>query len=126
MKMNHPSAGSNGDSGRLSTEGEEQMAGFEAREEEIERRKMEVRQKVELQLGRAEQESRRLAQIWEELQVLGDPTRKEAAIVRKRIDTANRDLRSLGHTCQRKLVDESKKLRMEKLEEISKIIDPTH
>ena len=38
---------------------------FQAREEEIERRKMEVKEKVELQLGRAEEETRRLAQIWE-------------------------------------------------------------
>lgn len=38
---------------------------FRAREEEIERRKTEVKGKVELQLGRAEEETRRLAHIWE-------------------------------------------------------------
>lgn len=38
---------------------------FQAREEEIERRKMEVKEKVELQLGRAEEETKRLARIWE-------------------------------------------------------------
>lgn len=38
---------------------------FQAREEEIERKKMEVKERVELQLGRAEEETRRLAQIWE-------------------------------------------------------------
>lgn len=37
----------------------------QAREEEIERMKMEVKERVELQLGRAEEETRRLAQIWE-------------------------------------------------------------
>lgn len=41
------------------------IATFQAREEEIERKKMEVKERVELQLGRAEEESRRLAQIWE-------------------------------------------------------------
>lgn len=38
---------------------------FQARVEEIERKKMEVKEKVELQLGRSEEETRRLAQIWE-------------------------------------------------------------
>lgn len=38
---------------------------YHAKEEEIERKKLEVKHKVQLQLGRAEQESRRLAQIWE-------------------------------------------------------------
>ena len=38
---------------------------FQTREEEIERKKMEVKEKVELQLGRAEEETRRLSMIWE-------------------------------------------------------------
>lgn len=38
---------------------------FQAREEEIERKKMEVKEKVEIQLGRAEEETRRLSMIWE-------------------------------------------------------------
>lgn len=62
-----------GSSGRLSTEeiNEEEeiprldISKFQAREEEIERKKMEVREKVELQLGRAEEETRRLTHIWE-------------------------------------------------------------
>lgn len=41
------------------------ISNFQAREEEIEKRKMEVKEKVELQLGRAEEETKRLAQIWE-------------------------------------------------------------
>ena len=40
------------------------ISNFQAREEEIERKKMKVKEKVELQLGRAEEEARRLAQIW--------------------------------------------------------------
>lgn len=41
------------------------FASFQAREEEIERKKMEVRERVQFQLGRAEEETRRLAQVWE-------------------------------------------------------------
>ncbi|KAL2458125.1 Family of unknown function (DUF662) [Abeliophyllum distichum] len=127
------------------------IASFKAREEEIERKKMEMRMKVESQLTRAEEETRRLAQIWEELEVLEDPLRKEVATVRKRIDMANRDLKSLGQTCQKKekeykeameafheknnekaqltttlmeLVNESEKFRMRKLEELGKIVNP--
>lgn len=65
---NLASASSNG---RLLTEENEDeksrlvISSLQAREEEIQRKKMEVREKVELQLGRAEEESRRLAQIWE-------------------------------------------------------------
>ncbi|XP_021904238.1 uncharacterized protein LOC110819378 isoform X3 [Carica papaya] len=80
------------------------MSTFQAKEEEIERKKMEVKEKVELQLGRAEEETRRLAQMWEELEVLGDPLRKEVAMVRKRIDLANRELKPLGQSCQKKVL----------------------
>ncbi|CAI9766220.1 unnamed protein product [Fraxinus pennsylvanica] len=127
------------------------IASFQAREEEIERKKMEMRMKVESQLNRAEEETKRLAQIWEELDVLTDPMRKEVASVRKRIDMANRELKSLGQTCQKKereykealeafheknnektqltttlmeLVNESEKFRMRKLEELAKIVNP--
>lgn len=126
------------------------MSTFQAKEEEIERKKMEVKEKVELQLGRAEEETRRLAQMWEELEVLGDPLRKEVAMVRKRIDLANRELKPLGQSCQKKekeykdaleafnekskektqlvatlmeLLTESERVRMKKLEEISKNIE---
>lgn len=126
------------------------IATFQAREEEIERKKMEVKERVELQLGRAEEESRRLAHIWEELEVLTDPMRKEVAIVRKKIDVANRELKPLGQCIQKKereykealeafnekskekaqlvtalieLLSESERLRMKKLEELSKNIE---
>ncbi|XP_075646036.1 uncharacterized protein LOC142617185 [Castanea sativa] len=146
-----------GSSGRLSTEESEDedisrlaISTFQAKEEEIERRKMAVKEKVELQLGRAEEESKRLAQIWDELEVLSDPLRKEVAAVRKKIDMANRDLKPLGQSCQKKekeykealeafqeknkektqliatlmeLLTESEKLRMKKLEELSKNVE---
>ncbi|XP_028084649.1 RAB6-interacting golgin-like isoform X2 [Camellia sinensis] len=151
------SSSNNGESGRLSSENDEELpkmaiSSFQAREEEIERKKMEVRERVEIQLDRAEEETRRLAQILEELEVLSDPMRKEVGIVRKRIDIANRELKSLGQSSQKKekeykealdafneksrekdqltttlamLVNESEKLRMKKLEQLSKIMDPT-
>ncbi|KAL4599645.1 hypothetical protein ACB098_11G103200 [Castanea mollissima] len=146
-----------GSSGRLSTEESEDedisrlaISTFQAKEEEIERRKMAVKEKVELQLGRAEEETKRLAQIWDELEVLSDPLRKEVAAVRKKIDMANRDLKPLGQSCQKKekeykealeafqeknkektqliatlmeLLTESEKLRMKKLEELSKNVE---
>lgn len=125
------------------------IASFRAKEEEIERKKMEVKERVESQLNRAEEETRRLAQIWEELEVLTDPMKKEVAAVRKRIDLVNRELKSLGQACQKKekeykevldafqekskqktqltttlmeLVNESEKLRMRKLEELGKFV----
>lgn len=65
--------GSIGSSGRLSSTEEYEdedvsklaISTFQAKEEEIERKKMEVKEKVEVQLGRAEEETRRLAHIWE-------------------------------------------------------------
>ncbi|KAG4967470.1 hypothetical protein HKD37_12G033523 [Glycine soja] len=158
------------------------LAMFRAKEEEIERRKVEVRDKVHAYLGRVEEETKRLAEIREELEGLTDPLRKEVAIVRKKIDSVNKELKPLGQTCQRKamfgllvgelqthfgeksefdimfdffpkereykealdafneknkekaqlvtklmeLVTESEKLRMKKLEELSKNVDTLH
>nr|GEX21394.1 hypothetical protein [Tanacetum cinerariifolium] len=125
---------------------------FQAKEEEIQKKKLHIRQKVELQLSRAEEETKRLARIWDELEVLTDPVRKELATVRKKVDAVNRELRSLGISCQKKekeykeasealhqkneernqltvalteLVKESDKARMKKLEELNKILDPS-
>ncbi|KAI9124334.1 hypothetical protein K1719_004256 [Acacia pycnantha] len=147
-----------GSSGRLATEDyyeDEQISKlaistFQAKEEEIERKKMEVREKVERQLGRAEEETKRLAHIWEELEVLEDPLKKEVAMVRKKVDMANRDLKPLGQSCQKKekeyrealeafnekntekahlvttlmeLLTESERTRMKKLEELSRTIE---
>lgn len=41
------------------------FASFQAREEEIEKMKMQVKEKVEMKLGQAEEQTRRLAQVWE-------------------------------------------------------------
>ncbi|KAJ6717070.1 RAB6-INTERACTING PROTEIN GORAB [Salix koriyanagi] len=126
------------------------LAVFRAKEEEIEKRKMEVRDKVHAHLGRAEEATKRLAEIREELEALTDPMRKEVSMVRKRIDTVNRELKPLGLSCQKKereykealeafndkskeksqlvsklveLVGESEKIRMKKLEELSRNIE---
>ncbi|KAL6336811.1 hypothetical protein AAG906_036125 [Vitis piasezkii] len=143
--------------GSLSKEEEEMsksaLSTFRAKEEEIEKKKLEVREKVQVQLGRVEEETRRLATIREELEALADPMRKEVAQVRKKIDSVNRDLKPLGQSCQKKekeykdaleayneknkekvqlisklmeLVSESERLRMKKLEELSKNIDSMH
>ncbi|AES81984.1 uncharacterized protein [Medicago truncatula] len=144
-------------SSHLSKEDEEMsrsaLSTFRAKEEEIEKKKMEVRDKVQFQLGRVEEETKRLATIreeYQELEALADPMRKEVSLVRKRIDSVNKELKPLGHTCQKKekeykdaleafneknrekvqlitklmeLVGESERLRMKKLEELSKNID---
>ncbi|WZY89876.1 hypothetical protein YC2023_046611 [Brassica napus] len=126
------------------------LALFKAKEDEIERRKMEVRDRVQTKLGLAEEATRRLAVIREELESLTDPMRKEISAIRKRVDAINRELKPLGQSCQKKekefkealeayneknkekamfvsklveLVTESEKLRMTKLEKLSKIID---
>ncbi|OAY45765.1 DNA repair protein RAD50 [Manihot esculenta] len=152
--------GSMGSSGRLSMEENEEekeeesskfdMATFEAREEEIERKKMEVKEKIEVQLSQAEEEAKRLTQIWDELEVMVDPMRKEVGFIRKKIDMVNRELKPLGLTCQKKekeykealesfneknkekaqlvttlveLLTESEKLRTMKLEELTKNLE---
>ncbi|KAL1323510.1 hypothetical protein AAHE18_13G021500 [Arachis hypogaea] len=129
------------------------LAMFRAKEEEIERKKMEVRDKVHTYLGKVEEETKRLAEIREELESLTDPLRKDVAVIRKRIDIINKELKPLGQTCQKKereykdaleafneknrektqlvtklmeLVTESEKLRMKKLEELSKNVDSLH
>nr|GMD12603.1 RAB6-interacting golgin like [Ipomoea batatas] len=126
------------------------LSAFRAKEEEIERRRREVTDRVQAQLGRVEEETKRLAEIREELEGFVDPVGKEVAVVRKRIDLISRDLKPLGQTCQKKereyrevleafntktkekaqlitklmeLVTESEKLRMKKLEELSKNLD---
>ncbi|OIT04194.1 PREDICTED: uncharacterized protein LOC109225009 [Nicotiana attenuata] len=140
--------------GTLTKEDEEMsksaLSTFKAKEEEIEKKKLEVREKVQAQLGRIEEETRRLAIIREELEALADPMKKEVSTVRKRIDAVNKELKPLGQTCQKKereykealeafnekhkekvqlisrlmeLVGESEKMRMKKLEELSKSIE---
>ncbi|CAN1134907.1 hypothetical protein LINPERPRIM_LOCUS15832 [Linum perenne] len=144
-------------SSQMSKEDEEMsksaLSTFKAKEEEIEKRKMEVRERVQAQLGRVEEETKRLAMIREELEGLADPMRKEVSFVRKKIDSVNKELKPLGHSVQKKekeykdaleafndknkekvqlitklmefeqLVSESERQRMKKLEELSKSID---
>lgn len=143
-------------SGSMSKEDEEMsktaLSTFRAKEEEIEKKKLEVRERVQAQLGRIEQETKRLANIREELEGLADPMKKELSLVRKKVDSVNKELKPLGLTCQKKekeykdaleafneknkekvqlitrlmeLVSESEKLRMKKLEELSKSIELT-
>ncbi|CAN0926269.1 hypothetical protein LINGRAHAP2_LOCUS35247 [Linum grandiflorum] len=153
------SGGSLSFSSQMSKEDEEMsrsaLSTFRAKEEEIERRKMEVRERVQAQLGRVEEETKRLAMIREELEGLADPMRKEVSFVRKKIDSVNKELKPLGHSVQKKekeykdaleafndknkekvqlitklmefeqLVSESERQRMKKLEELSKSIDST-
>ncbi|PIA39202.1 hypothetical protein AQUCO_02700410v1 [Aquilegia coerulea] len=78
------------------------LTNFRAKEEEIEKKKLEVREKVRAQLGRVEEETKRLAVIREELEALTDPMRKEVAAVRKKIDAVNRELKPLGQSVQKK------------------------
>lgn len=123
---------------------------FKEKEEEIERKKLEVREKVFSMLGRVEEETKRLAFIRQELEVMADPTLREVEAIRKRIDKVNRKLKPLGKSCLKKekeykmcleayneksnekatlvsrlleLVSESERLRMKKLEELSKTIE---
>lgn len=39
----------------------------------------------------------------QELEGLADPMRKEVAMVRKKIDSVNKELKPLGHTVQKKV-----------------------
>ncbi|CAA0814994.1 Family of unknown function (DUF662 [Striga hermonthica] len=121
------------------------MAAFRAKEDEIEKKKTEMRGKIEAQLGRVEEEAKRLAVIHAELDAVNDPMRKEAEAICKKIDIITRDLKSLGLHCQKKekeykeavealneknqektqlvaklveLVTESEELRLKKLEEL--------
>ncbi|PON75249.1 RAB6-interacting golgin [Trema orientale] len=125
------------------------LAMFRAKEEEIERRKMEVREKVQAQMGKVEEATKRLADIREELEALTDPMRKDISMIRKKIDVVNKELKPLGQSCQKKekeyreaveafneknkekgqlvaklmeLVSESERLRLKKLEDLSKNI----
>ncbi|GFP97570.1 hypothetical protein PHJA_001901100 [Phtheirospermum japonicum] len=143
--------------GTLTKEDEEMsksaLSTFRAKEEEIEKKKMEVKEKVQAQLGRIEEETKRLATIREELEALADPMKKEVSVVRKKIDSVNKELKPLGQTCQKKereykealeafneknkekvqlitrlmevrqLVSESERMRLKKLEELSKNIE---
>ena len=46
-----------------------------------------------------------IVELWnfQELEALADPMRKEVSLVRKKIDAVNKELKPLGHTCQKKV-----------------------
>ncbi|XP_071707665.1 uncharacterized protein [Rutidosis leptorrhynchoides] len=75
---------------------------FRAKEEEITKKKMEVKEKVLAQLSRAEQETKKLAEIRNDLEALEDPKWKEGLMVRKKVDLVNKELKSLGQNCLKK------------------------
>ncbi|GJX46930.1 ankyrin repeat domain-containing protein 30A-like protein [Tanacetum coccineum] len=75
---------------------------FRAKEEEIIKKKMEVKERVQAQLSRVEQESKKLAEIRNDLEALDDPKWKEGLLVRKKVDLVNKELKSLGQNCQKK------------------------
>ncbi|KGN48239.1 uncharacterized protein LOC101209289 [Cucumis sativus] len=129
------------------------LAAFREKEEEIDRMRTELNNKLQLRLGRVQEESRRLSSLREELEAIGgDPMRKEIGQIRKKIDALNKELKPLGVTCQKKekeykdaldsfneknnekvqlisklmeMVGESEKLRLKRLEELSKHVDNT-
>ncbi|KAF7001664.1 unnamed protein product [Triticum aestivum] len=152
LRVKHPSSLSSGSEEASEGEGSSRSAlsVFKAKEEQIERKKMEVRDKVFAQLGRVEEESKRLAFIRQELEGMADPTRKEVESIQRRIDTVNRQLKPLSKSCVKKekeykeileaynekskekailvnrlieLVSESERMRMKKLEELNKTVD---
>ncbi|CAN1275840.1 hypothetical protein LINPERPRIM_LOCUS15832 [Linum perenne] len=104
-------------SSQMSKEDEEMsksaLSTFKAKEEEIEKRKMEVRERVQAQLGRVEEETKRLAMIREEkeykdaLEAFNDKNKEKVQLITKLME----------------LVSESERQRMKKLEELSKSID---
>ncbi|KAF9676577.1 hypothetical protein SADUNF_Sadunf08G0016700 [Salix dunnii] len=145
-------------SGRPSTEeiNEEEeiprldMSKFQAREEEIRRRMTGAREKVELQLRRAEQETRRLTHICKELEVLTDPfwdrcydyiqicsdssQQKEHREALEYFNEKNKEKPQLGTTlsdssCSSlstfswQLLTESERQRMKRLEELDEIVE---
>uniref|UniRef100_A0A0D9W4K9 RAB6-interacting golgin n=1 Tax=Leersia perrieri TaxID=77586 RepID=A0A0D9W4K9_9ORYZ len=133
LRVKHPSSlggGGGGEEEAGEASSRSALSVFKAKEEQIERKKMEVREK--------------------ELEGMADPARKEVEVIRKRIDVVNRQLKPLGKTCVKKekeykeileayneknkekallvnrlieLVSESERMRMKKLEELNKTVD---
>ncbi|KAL8241459.1 hypothetical protein R6Q59_014813 [Mikania micrantha] len=124
---------------------------FQAKEEEITKKKMEVKGRVEAQLNRFHQETKKLAEIRCDLEALEDPSWKEGLVVRKRVDLVNKELKTMAQNCQKKekeyreaidafndknkekaqlitklteLLSESETVRMKKLQELNEKIKP--
>ncbi|KAE9455750.1 hypothetical protein C3L33_12348, partial [Rhododendron williamsianum] len=122
--------------GTLTKEDEEMsksaLSTFRAKEEEIEKKKLEVRERVQAQLGRIEEETRRLSTIREELEGLADPMKKEVSLVRKKIDAVNKELKPLGLNCQKKekeykdALDAFNDKNKEKVQMITRLMEVLH
>ncbi|KAJ0714820.1 putative RAB6-interacting golgin [Helianthus annuus] len=76
---------------------------FRITEEEINKKKMELREKVHAHFGRVEEETKKLAEIRKELEALDDPWREEVTTVRKKIDLVNKELKPLAQSCYKKV-----------------------
>ncbi|CAN6557159.1 unnamed protein product [Malus baccata var. baccata] len=89
------------------------LALFRAKEEEIEKKKSEVKDKVQAQLGRVEEATKRLSEIQDEkeykeaLEALNEKSREKSQLVSKLME----------------LVGESERMRMKKLEELNKHVE---
>ncbi|KAG0578570.1 hypothetical protein M758_4G029900 [Ceratodon purpureus] len=121
-----------------------------AKEQEIEKRKLQVREKVQAQLNRVNNEARSLDQLRKELEGLEDPTKQEVADIRKKIEVVDRELRPIKQLCEKKekelkdaletynekskiktdlvgrlmdIVTESERQRMHKLEELNRLLE---
>lgn len=120
-----------------------------AKEEEIKRKTAEVGERVKVQAERVMQEAKKLEQLKKELETIEDPTKKEVADLRKRIEAVDKELRPMKALCERKerelkdalttyndknaqkaelvgklfeIVTESEKMRLKKLDEINMLL----
>lgn len=107
------------------------VASMRAKEIQIEKRKSEAQVKVKAHLTRLESEGRRLDELRRELEGLEDPTKKEVADVRKKIESVDRDLKPLKQLCERKekelkeaveLFNEKNKLKSELVSRLMEIV----
>ncbi|CAM6103502.1 unnamed protein product [Calypogeia fissa] len=121
-----------------------------AREEAIEKRKLQVKEKVQLQMNRVTTEARKLDELRREVDSLEDPTKKEVAEIRKKIESVDKELRPLQLLCAKRekelkeaveahnqkakiktelvmqlmeIVTKSEKIRMQKLDELNRHLE---
>eukprot|EP00249_Psilotum_nudum_P013806 c24523_g2_i1 orf=387-1025(+) len=120
------------------------------KDQETEKRKGEVKVKVQAQMNRVEQEAKRLEELRKELEKLETPTKKKVLDIKKKIDSLDKELTPLTQLRQRKekelkfaeeaynqksnlklelvtklteIVTESERLRMQKLDELKKHLE---
>ncbi|OAE26390.1 hypothetical protein AXG93_131s1000 [Marchantia polymorpha subsp. ruderalis] len=95
-------SGKEGGDKKQQTEEDASILTTHAREAAIEKRKLQVKEKVQFQLNRVSNEARRLDELRRELDSLEDPTRREVSDIRKKIETVDRELKPLKQLCERK------------------------